>query len=600
MQDLKNLNYEWARLIVEELARTGVHMFFISPGARSAPLTAAVAANRRLRAVVHYDERGAAFCALGYAKSAKTPAALICTSGTATANYFPAVIEASYAHVPLIILTADRPPEVIDSGANQTIRQHGLYGEHVRFAITLACPTPSVPPETLLTAIDDAVHSALKPKPGPVHINCPFREPLLFTSKSESHPAQSEQFRRWKSGTAPFTTWLPHGANALRLQNEKQLQEVADLLCEAQNGLVIAGHLASFGEREAVLAIAEAIKWPIFPDICSGLRLGTQSEMLFPYYDLVVDAKKWSKQLAPDTVLHVGGALTSKRLLSFLKASAPKTYLQIHTEISRYDPLGMVTHRIHAEIPTFAEWLLDHTGEKNKKIQRKLYKPGQTRVLPVVQTLAVAIERKLDELMREREDLTEPAVCRALSKLVPENHNLFLGNSLPIREIDTFASNLGRPTSVYANRGASGIDGNIATAVGIAQGTSSGVTVLLGDLALLHDLNSLALLKAIHTPFVIVVLNNDGGGIFHFLEVAKLGKAFEPYFVTPHGMTFSAAADLFGLEYVCPKTLTEFCRSYQKMSVASHASIIEICTNREETVKTHKRWRAEILRTLPR
>ncbi|HOJ33202.1 MAG TPA: 2-succinyl-5-enolpyruvyl-6-hydroxy-3-cyclohexene-1-carboxylic-acid synthase [Candidatus Hydrogenedentes bacterium] len=600
MQDLKNLNYEWARFIVEELARTGVHMFFISPGARSAPLTAAVAANQRVKTVVHYDERGAAFCALGYAKSTKSPAALICTSGTATANYFPAVIEASYANVPLIILTADRPPELIDSGANQTIRQHGLYGEHVRFAITLACPTSSVPPETLLTAIDDAVRRALKPKPGPVHINCPFREPLLFTSKPESYPVRSKNSRQWQSGTAPFTTWLPHATNVSSLPIDKEVQEIADSLSKTQKGLVIAGHLSSRAEREAVVAIAETIQWPIFPDICSGLRLGTQHELLFPYYDLVLDSKDWSREFTPDAVLHVGGALTSKRLLSFLKASAPKTYLQICTEISRYDPLGMVTHRIDAEIPPFVELVLRHVGKKQKKSHRKLYKTVPTRGVPMVQTLSLVVEHKLDELMEEREEITEPAVCRALSKLVPENHNLFLGNSLPIREMDTFGSNRGSSVSVFANRGASGIDGNIATAVGIAKGTSSGVTVLLGDLAFLHDLNSLALLKTIRTPFVIIVLNNDGGGIFHFLDVAKLRGDFEPYFVTPHGMTFSPAADLFDLGYFCPKTLTEFRKIYQKMSAAPHASIIEVRTNREETVKIHERWRTEILRALPR
>lgn len=475
-----------------------------------------------------------------------------------------------------------------------------MYGEHVRFATTLACPAVAVPPETLLTAIDEAVQRAVKPVPGPVHINCPFREPLLFTHKPVTYPPGSKHFRQWKSSTAPFTTWLPLCTDTSSPQIDREMQTVAELLHKARKGLVIAGHLSSAAEREAVLAVADAFGWFVFPDICSGLRLGTQHEMLFPYYDLILDSKNWCERLAPDTVLHFGGALTSKRLSAFLKASAPETYLQVCNSIARHDPMGMVTHRVPTEIPLFVALLLRHTGKGRKNFSGGLYKPAQTRDIPLIQAISHTIGHKLDELTEEGENMTEPAVCRALSKLIPENHSLFVGNSLPVREMDTFSSNLGRPIFVYANRGASGIDGNIATAAGIAQGTSCGVTVLLGDLAFLHDLNSLALLKTIRKPFVIIVLNNDGGGIFHFLEVAKLHETFQPYFVTPHGLRFSAAADLFGVDYACPKTLTEFRKTYQEMSATNHPVIIEVRTNSEENVKIHKQWRAKILRTLPR
>ncbi len=581
-------NCLWASLIIEEMVRCGVRFFVLSPGARSAPLAKAVAEHPNVTSTVHFDERGAAYYALGYAKASRKPAALICTSGTATANYFPAIIEASYACVPLLVITADRPPELTDSGANQTIRQTDLYGNHVRWATTLPCPTDDIAPENILPIIDQAVHHALGQQPGPVHINSPFREPLIFDAKKHK-PSISPKLETWKKSTQPYTTWHSPSLSkkpSLSTQTAKSLlQQVnADM-----PGCIIASETTGASDdTQAILALAQHLNWHVLPDITSGLRLGATHPQTLPYYDLMLDRDDAPYLIPHQTVIHFGGQITSKRLLTFLKNASPKTYVHIDPYARRSDPFSLATHQLNISPADFYEWIKDNTkpwkpANHNTRHQEK----QQQAALHLTQAIAAA----LDACLPNDDTLTEPTVCRTISAMIPHNHALFLGNSLPIREMDTFGTHAGAPAKVYANRGASGIDGNIATTAGILASGCSGLTAIIGDLAFLHDINSLHLLTKTQTPTVLVILNNDGGGIFQFLEVKNLTPIFDRYFVVPHGYTFQHAADLFKIPYEYPQTQHEFLHAYLRAVQSPHTTILEIKTDPIKNTQLHNHIR---------
>ncbi|MGA1865063.1 MAG: 2-succinyl-5-enolpyruvyl-6-hydroxy-3-cyclohexene-1-carboxylic-acid synthase, partial [bacterium] len=265
----ENLNILWSSLIVEELVRNKVTCFCISPGSRSASLTVSAARNVKAKPTVFYDERGAAFYALGYAKATGNPAALICTSGTAVANYYPAIIEASMDRIPLIVLTADRPPELLETGANQAIRQPDIYGEYVRWQFNLPCPDDEIPPSMVLTTIDQLVYKARRSPAGPVHLNCMFREPLAPVSK-KINPGYQKKILSWQGSDTPFTTL----SKPALTPDKETINRMVEIISSARRGLLVAGRLNTKEEIEAVKRLSVRLKWPVYPDIASGLRIG--------------------------------------------------------------------------------------------------------------------------------------------------------------------------------------------------------------------------------------------------------------------------------------------------------------------------------------
>jgi 2-succinyl-5-enolpyruvyl-6-hydroxy-3-cyclohexene-1-carboxylate synthase len=572
-------NLLWATLIVEELVRNGVGFFCVAPGSRSTPLVAALASNEKAESLVHFDERGTAFAAVGYARATGLPAAWITTSGTAVANGLPAVVEAATDGVPMILLTADRPPELRQTGANQTIDQPDIFGDYVRWRFDLPAPEEPVDPAMVLTTIDQAVYRARRAPSGPVHLNLMFREPFLPDPDEylDELPAPA----RWQKSGEPYTRYAATKPSV----DSDEVERIWERLRPVERGLVVAGRLPSRKQGEAVMRLADSLGWPLLPDVGSQIRLGSKaSRNLVPLYDVLLASDRFKEEHDPEAVLHVGGRAVSKRLEQFLARSRPDPYVVVRENPFRLDPGHRVTHSVEADVPTFCAALRE-AAERHPPAGDASWTAGWYGA-------SKRVDSYLDRLFEETKELNEPLVARLVSRHVPEGHALCVASSMPIRDVDTFAAPDGAPIPVAANRGASGIDGTVATAAGFARGSEHPVTLLIGDLALLHDLNSLAMLRDL--PVVVVVLNNDGGAIFSFLPVAQHKEFFEPYFGTPQGLSFEHAAQMFDLGYEHPRSVTEFVEAYRVACARNEPTLIEVRTDREENVTLHRDLLAQI------
>ena len=570
--DAPNINYFWTTLMVEELVRNGVDQFIICPGSRSTPLTLAVADHPVAYSTIHYDERGAAFYALGMAKVTREPVALICTSGSAVANYLPAVMEASQSNVPLLLLTADRPPELLQCGANQAIDQQQIFGNYVRWYTELPCPTPEIDPAYVLTTMDQAVYRSKAPQPGPVHVNCHFREPLAPKEVAYEVKSTQHQERWFESNQAYSFDGQDSGAVDQSIDDS-----LGTLIRNAKKGLLLLGPYSSEYEANIGHELSVSLGWPVWKDVCHDVVNPDGSEISYgPYHNVLIKSPYFKDYIKPDVVVHVGGPLVSKPVLDFMHEIRP-TYIHFSTYADRQDPMHLVTHSVKAPQ------------------ERYFLMPGNAFPEPYETPEPNPLWRKLEATISDvidthctQDTLSEISVARAISKMCPERSSLYLGNSMPVRDVDMFGDPNCKAYKILANRGASGIDGNIASALGAAATTDGCTTLLLGDLAALHDLNSLALAKNLEDPFVMVVINNDGGGIFSFLPVADKTDQFEACFGTPHGMQFEHAATQFGLKYERPATMTAFREAYATASTTKGATLIEVCTDRAANKAEHE------------
>ncbi|MBA2617078.1 MAG: 2-succinyl-5-enolpyruvyl-6-hydroxy-3-cyclohexene-1-carboxylic-acid synthase [Rubrobacter sp.] len=570
-------NRLWAHLIVEELVRCGVDFFCVAPGSRSTPLVAALAANERARSLVHFDERGTAFAALGYARATGRPAAWITTSGTAVANGLPAVVEAATDGVPMILLTADRPPELRQTGANQTVDQPDIFGDFVRWRFDLPAPSLDVDPASVLTTVDQAVYRAGRSPKGPVHINLMFREPLIPGPEEDEAPAAGPE--RWRDAAEPYTRY----ATTKPTVGGAEVENLWERLRPVERGLVVAGRLATRGQGEAVQKLALSLGWPLLPDVGSQVRLGGDRGNA-ALYDVLLADKAFADAHAPEAVLHFGGRALSKRLEGFVARHRPDPYVIVRENPFRLDPGHLVTHSVESDIESFCAALGRAASERPSAADDSWFASWRAA--------SGKVESVLDRTLAGEDGLNEPLVARLVSREIPEGHGLVVASSMPIRDLDAYATVDGAGVPVAANRGASGIDGTVATAAGFVRGFGGPVTLLIGDLALLHDLNSLAMLRDL--PVTVVVLNNDGGGIFSFLPVSGHESFFEPFFGTPQGVGFGHAAAMFGLRYEKPETTEEFLSAYRVARSGDGPSLIEVRTDRAENVAVHRRLLEEV------
>ncbi|MFC1557033.1 2-succinyl-5-enolpyruvyl-6-hydroxy-3-cyclohexene-1-carboxylic-acid synthase [candidate division KSB1 bacterium] len=580
--DSLNINHLWSVLLIEELVRNGVRYFCISPGSRSTPLTVAAARNPDAATIICYDERGAAFHALGYARAQMRPAAVISTSGTATANYYPAVIEASVDGIPLVVLTADRPPELRSTGANQTIDQPGIYGGYVRWQFDMPCPDEKIPLSMVLTTIDQAVYRAQLPPAGPVHINCMFREPL--EPKSGSLPeTYFGSIREWRSSREPHTRY--HRPE--RTPDINAVQETAAILKRSERGLLAAGRLTSEKEIRAVADLSQILKWPLFADITSGLRLQKALPYLIPYYDQLLFTRKFREEYVPDTILHIGGQITSKRFLALTENAQVKRYLLVRNDPFRHDPGHTVTHRIDTEIDLFCAQLSENveTGTESRWLEPFTHFNGN-------------VETLIEKSLLGTDKLSEPGTARIISNSLHNDHNLFLASSMPIRDMDMYAVPGNGRVIAGSNRGASGIDGTIAAAAGFAAGMKSDTTLLIGDIAAIHDCNSLSQLNRINQTVTVVIVNNGGGGIFSFLPIAEYEDVFEQYFGTPHDYNFSGLASAFNIDYYHPAANSELIDVYRNAVKNGSPALIEVTIDRKENAELHKTLKNLIIKSI--
>lgn len=540
--------------LVDQWVGMGMRHAVVAPGSRSTPMALALAARDDLQVHVAHDERTAAFMALGIGLSTGVPAALLCTSGTAAAHFHAAVVEADLSGVPMLVLTADRPPELQGVGAPQTIDQIELYGDVVRMFVAAGVPDPADREGWRGMALD-AWLAACGVDPGPVHLNLPFREPLVGEI-AELPPAQDD------IDGIDDDVWF---------MTRLSMEELAAMLAHPR-GVVVAGR--GVDDAAAVQHLAAALGWPVLADPRSGCRHLPQAVCAF---DPLLRNAGFAADHRPDVVLHLGEAPASKVLGQWLQASGA-VHVQVHAQGRTIDPLGIVTERVYGQVGTVCE-----------------------AVLPLVADVAdaawlaswSAAERAAQDALTAHANgrFDEPAVARALSDLPV---HLVLSSSMPVRDVEWF----GAPghTVALSNRGANGIDGVIATAIGTAIGTSEPTVLLIGDVAFCHDQSSLTALAARRLPLTIVVVDNDGGGIFSFLpQRGTLAvERFEQLFGTPHGTDLVALAGAHGLGARTVQSVGELLAAIAEPD----CTVVRVQSTRDGNLRDHEGWHAVVAAAL--
>jgi 2-succinyl-5-enolpyruvyl-6-hydroxy-3-cyclohexene-1-carboxylate synthase len=559
------------RAFVDELVRCGMREVCTSPGSRSAPLVLSLARDTRLRATSHLDERSGSFFALGLAKATGRPVALACTSGTAAANYAPAVIEAYEARVPLVVLTADRPPELRELGAGQTIDQVKLYGTAAKWFFQVD-DHPATPERVrwLRQLACRAYWTSLDGRPGPVHLNFSLREPLVPDGPiPEEGPDGRAGGRPWV--TRPGRAMRPDGA---------LLDGLAGELEQRPRGIVVAGR----AERDprlgaALAALAERAGFPLLADPTSGARRGPAA---VAHYDALLRDPDWGDARRPDLVLRVGDLPTSKPLRRWLHG-LDALQVAFDPENAWQDPGGAVATILPADPRTVVEALADRLPRRPRARGWLDEWTGPDR----------AAAAAIADVLGGRPDLSEPRVAAELGVRLPPEATLVVASSMPIRDVETFFPARPAPPRVLSNRGANGIDGTASTAFGVAAAAPGPVALLIGDVALLHDIGGLLAASRLELALAIVLLDNDGGGIFHFLPVSREGAAFEQHVATPHGIDFAHVAALYGLAHERVAAPEPFRAALDRALAAGTSTLIHVRTDREENVALHRAvWEA--------
>jgi 2-succinyl-5-enolpyruvyl-6-hydroxy-3-cyclohexene-1-carboxylate synthase len=549
--------YLLLRAFCDELARCGMEHACTAPGSRCTPIVLSLAREERIRCWSHIDERCAGFFALGVAKRSGRPAAVTCTSGTAAANLTPAVIEARHARVPLVVLTADRPAELRDVGAGQTIDQLKLYGDAVKWFFEVGVDQATPPALRFIrTLACRAYWTAAEGPPGPVHLNFPLREPLVLSEPLPDEESGRAGGRPYVMLDAPEPTTPaggspPYGRIVIVAGYDRDREAAREL--------------AGFADRMAV---------PLLADPMSGARRGGAAIV---HYDLVLRDARFAEFHQPDFVIRVGDLPTSKPLRAWL-AGLRTAQIAFDPHGAWHDPDAVVGMRIEAPYRALLERFTDGTALTTDSEWLAAWRAADEAV-------AGAIDRTLGD------ELSEPLVARSLGEWLPPEATLFVASSMPIRDVEEFVAAREDGPLVLSNRGANGIDGTVSSAFGAAAASPGvgPVVLLIGDVALAHDIGGLLAASRLGLALTIVLLNNDGGGIFHFLPVAGETDAFEEHVVTPHGLDFSRAASLYGCGFERAQTVDGL-RAAVETSIADNATtIIEVRTDRQENLALHRR-----------
>jgi 2-succinyl-5-enolpyruvyl-6-hydroxy-3-cyclohexene-1-carboxylate synthase len=573
--DPTNANTALASAFVEELTRGGLRHAVVSPGSRSTPLAVALWREPEIEVSVIVDERSAAFFALGAAQATQTPVALLCTSGTAAANYHPAICEADESGVPLVVLTADRPPELRGIGAGQTIDQVKLYGSAVRWFCEVG--THGGDDDGLLHYRSVACRALTaargEPRPGPAHLNLPWREPLAPVLVEGAVTATDQlalEGRRGRPLTAVTSIDLEPSAFLL--------DEVAGHIGDAISGVIIAGRQLDPELREPLAHLARAAGFPILAEPTSQLRCGPHDRShVIGGYDLLLRDEHFARSVVPDLVLRFGEMPTSKPLRTWLAESGADQIV-----VDPYGGWNEPTNRAAALLradPTelAAGWATRLEKERRPAPQRWLDAEGAARE---------AIESALSN-----DEISEPALHLALGKAHRDGDLVYTASSMAIRDQEAFLAPGEADVTFLCNRGANGIDGLISSGIGAAHASGKPTTIITGDLGFLHDIGGLAALRDVTTPVRIVVIDNDGGGIFGFLpQQAAMGAAeFEALLGTPRGVDVAKAAALFGLPHRRLASLDEL-----PGALAAGTGLIEVKTDRQANVEAHRTLTARV------
>ncbi len=559
--------YRFVAALVDALAAAGVRDACVAPGSRSAPVALALDRHPAVRVWTHLDERSASFFGLGLARARRAPVVLLATSGTAAANFFPAVVEARQGRVPLVVLTADRPPELRDAGASQTIDQLRLYGGYAKWSHELALADGSDDLAGYAWSVATrAVASAIAPPAGPVHLNIPLREPLL---------PEPDALPPIASGAVP-----PLGLRAQRPADGDAIAALVAEVARVERGLIVCGPQDDPHLPAALARLARATGFPIVADPLSLLRFGPHDRSLVvEAYDAFLRDGATAETLAPELVLRLGDAPTSKVLHGYLARHAAVRQVLLPGDAAWNDPDFFARDLVVGDLRAACDALADALGA------------GASR-RDVWTERWLAIDRRArDALDGWLGALAEPFEGRSVAQLVaglPDGATLVVGNSMPVRDLDAFARGSARALRVIGNRGASGIDGVLSTALGVAAGSAGPVALAIGDVSFVHDLGGLIAARAHGLRAAILLLNNDGGGIFEFLPVAAHREHFERLFGTPHGLDLSPVRELFGVGFARARDAAEVPALLAAALDADGVAIVEVRTDRARNVVLHR------------
>lgn len=588
---IPNRNVLWSTVVAQELTRAGVREVCVAPGSRSAPLALAFHAQAGLRLTTHLDERSAGYFALGIGRATGTPAAVLTTSGTAVANLVPAAVEAFQSRVPLLAFSADRPPELQEVGANQSIPQAGILGRFARWSADVGLPEPTpVRVRHLRSLVCRAVATARGPPAGPVHLNFPFREPL------EPRHVPGDVPGDWAREDAEAAVGRPHDRPYLHVSSPvlrpepSALDELARRIQAHRRGLIVCGprHVEN-DFPAAVVELSERSGYPILADPLSGVRFGQPREVgVVSGYDAFLAHAPLRARLRPDVILEFGAAPTSRSLLDLLAQSAEAYHVLVDEGGRPVAEASRVALTIQADAAATAR---DAAQRLPPRSTPSPWREDLERIEDATWSVLTA------ELQAGR---FEGAAAAAVVDALAPGSLLYVSNSLPIRDVDRFARAGPKPLRVLGNRGASGIDGVLSSALGAAHALRRRATLLIGDLALLHDLNALLTAERLGIALNVVVINNDGGGVFEFLPIAAHDPPFTELFVAPHGADLGALAGALGVRHERIESMAQLRPALERAGTSGGLALLEVPSDRQENVRSRRAVEAALGAALER
>ena len=591
-----NRNYAFAAALFEELAASGVRHVCVCPGSRSAPLAVSASRSEDLRVWVHLDERAASFFALGLARAERAPVALVCTSGTAAANFLPAVVEAYQGRVPLLVLTADRPPELRGWGAAQTIDQVGLFGSHVRWWSEASPPQAGAGDlSRARTLACRAVAVAGGPPSGPVHLNLPFGEPLDPTPDPDTAGGGESRPTRGAAPEARGSRPYARNWRSLPSPSPELLSDLLEMVLSARRGVIACGPGDSDpGLPDAVARLGRALGWPVLAESTSQVRCGphTDGAPVLACFDALLRDRRFALAHPPDLVLRIGAPLTSKAFQQWLDLHPGGRLVLLDPDRTWSDPQHLVSEVIGAD-PTLL------CGELEERLRGRPSQPGSPDWLGEWSAAETRARRIVEDRIEAPGGLLAPQVVAALGEVLPDGATLFVSNSMAVRDLDGFLPVSTRRLRVLANKGANGIDGIVSSALGAAVALP-GLVLLSGDLAFLHDVGGLFAAHRHGIRATLVIVNDDGGGIFSLLPIAAHGERvdFERLFTVSHGLDLAAIAGAYRLEHRRVGTVAELREAVHHSLASSGTQVIEVAVDRRENLALRQEIQQEICRSL--
>lgn len=576
-----NRNFLWAEIFVKQLEILGVKHACISPGSRNTPLILAFASNKKIKSHLIIDERSSAFFALGLAKQTQVPVAVICTSGTAVVEFHPAIVEAYQQRVPLIICTADRPPELQNVGANQAINQNNLFDNHIRWFNNPGLPqlSPSKLASIRNTAVKAFKISALINR-GPVHINFPFRKPFEKNSFTDDFDYNFYPEFQSKEIVLKGSSLKSN----VKLYQPVLFDEILKSINKSHRGILIAGP-ESFNENEKLnlIKLSNTLGYPIFADALSGLRFGNiNTNNIITNYDALLRSKNFINNFKPDLILHFGRTVTSKGLEIFFEKTNSVKYL-INEFGDCFDPAKKTKGVLAITPGVFCCKLLDVLSANGQRGTNKNW-------LKNIHEADRAAGLLKSKIISNSVFPNECRVSEVVVNSVESHSSIMLSNSMPIRDFDYFTSSSNSKLNIFFNRGASGIDGITSTALGIASAANKPVILITGDLAFYYDLNSLLISLQNNISLVVILVNNSGGGIFEVLPIAKYRNIFEKYFRSRHNLNFREIVTSFYCKHKAINSWTQLETEIKRAIKIKGLTVLELKTNAKESLKLRNEY----------